>query len=141
MLKLQLPTEAMESAIRTYCLSGKQWERAAALFEGVLDRGVRPSKSTIVAVFEALAKGKQVGRGGGDLVRGGGTWKQVGRGGSRSVEGVLNSINPARPLGMETKQIPALDPLEADDDPLEADDDPREADDDRSWWTDTTGRC
>jgi len=107
----------MESAIRTYCLSGKQWERAAALFEGVLDRGVRPSKSTIVAVFEALANGKQVGRGG----------KQVGRGGSRSVEGVLNSINPARPLGMETKQIPVLDPLEADDD--------------QSWWTDTTGRC
>ena len=61
MLKLQLPTEAMESAVRTYCLSGgQQWERAAVLFEGILDRGVRPSESTTVAVFEALAKGKQV---------------------------------------------------------------------------------
>ena len=62
-LKLQLPTEVIESAVRTYCLStgGKQCERAAVLFEGILERGVRPSETTTVAVFEALAKGKQVG--------------------------------------------------------------------------------
>ncbi len=58
-LKLELPHEAVECAVRTYCASGTQWERASVLFEGLVSRGVRPSHATVAALFEALAEGRQ----------------------------------------------------------------------------------
>ena len=58
-LKLDLPAEAIECAVRTYCSSGQQWERASMLFEGMLSKGLRPTELTVVAVFEALVVGRQ----------------------------------------------------------------------------------
>lgn len=60
-LKLDLPSEAVECAVRTYCYSAgeQQWERATVLFEGLVQSGVRPAESTVLAIFEALTAGRQ----------------------------------------------------------------------------------
>lgn len=58
-LKLDLPADAIECAVRTYCGSGLQWERASVLFEGMLSKGLKPTEPTVVAVFEALVVGRQ----------------------------------------------------------------------------------
>lgn len=58
LLKLALPAAALEAGIRTFAAGG-QWARAADMLEAL---NVPPALDTSVAVFRALAEGRQADR-------------------------------------------------------------------------------
>lgn len=60
-LKLELPNDTTESAVRTY-LQGGQIAKGIEMFDSLVDSGYVPQSSTTVALVGALAKHKQAER-------------------------------------------------------------------------------
>lgn len=55
-LKLEVPADCTETAIRVFAGAGK-WERSVALYDGLRARGHAAAPVTVAAVFSALASG------------------------------------------------------------------------------------